>query len=213
MELDDETLEMLLLLLLADGEGQMADELMEAVNRALPALPAKPESEELDECRRTPWRDLHAGRVTAMASPFRRTSLHRVAAVYHHGVADHEGGRIRAQPEDSRGDLLGLAHPSGRHRRDQLRAPFGRAPGEATHHRGVGVAGTDGVDADVLRGVVECRRAGEADHAVLRGSVRGAALDADDPCARGCVDDRAASLLEDQRDLVLHAQEDAVEVG
>ena len=63
MELDDETLEMLLLLLLTDGEGQTADELMEAVNRALPALPAKPESEELDECRRTPWRDLHAGRV------------------------------------------------------------------------------------------------------------------------------------------------------
>ena len=33
MELDDETLEMLLLLLLADGEGQTAEELMEAARR------------------------------------------------------------------------------------------------------------------------------------------------------------------------------------
>ncbi len=135
-----------------------------------------------------------------------------MAAVDDHGVADHEGGRVRAQPDDGRGDLLGLAHPPDRLLRDHLRAPFGRAPGEAIHHRRVDVAGADGVDADVLRGVVEGRRLGEADHAVLRGGVRGAALDADDPCARGRVDDRAAALLEDQRNLVLHAQEDAAEV-
>ncbi len=36
--------------------------------------------------------------------------------------------------------------------------------------------------------------------------------DADDSCARGRVDDRAASLLEERRDLVLHAQENAAEV-
>ena len=47
---------------------------------------------------------------------------------------------------------------------------------------------------------------------MFRSGVRRAALDADDPCARGRVDDRAASLLEDQRDLVLHAQEDAAQV-
>src|SRR5207245_3929898 len=69
------------------------------------------------------------------------------------------------------------------------------------------------VDADVLRSVVEGRCTGKADHAVLRSRVRGAALDADDSCARGRVDDCAASLLEDQRNLVLHAQEHAAEVG
>jgi len=143
---------------------------------------------------------------------YRRTSLHRLAAVDHHGVADHEGGRVRAQPDDGRCDLLGLAHPLDRLLRDHLRAPFGRAAGEAFHHRRLDVAGADGVDADVLRGVIEGRRLGEAKHAVLRGGVRGAALDADDSCARGGVHDRPAALLEDQRDLVLHAQEYAAEV-
>jgi len=138
--------------------------------------------------------------------------LNRLAAVHDHGVADDEGGCIRTQPQDGIGDFFGLAHPSDWFLRDHLRAPFGRAPGEATHHRGVDAAGTDGVDADVLRGVVEGRRAGEAYHAVFRGGVRRAALDADDPCPRGGVHDRATSLLEHQRDLVLHAQEDAPEV-
>ena len=139
-------------------------------------------------------------------------SLDRLAAVDDHGVADHEGGRVRAQPDDGRGDLLGLAHPPDRLLRDHLRPPLGRAPGEAAHHRRVDVPGADGVDAEVLRGVVEGGRLGQADHAVLGGGVRGAALDADDPGARGRVHDRPAALLEDQRDLVLHAQEHAAEV-
>jgi hypothetical protein len=46
-----------------------------------------------------------------------------------------------------------------------------------------------------------------------RGLYNRAALDADDPCSRRRVDDRAAALLEHPRDLVLHAQEDAPEVN
>ena len=121
-------------------------------------------------------------------------------------------GCVRTQPEDRGGNLLRLSHPSDWLLGDHFRAAFGRAAGEAIHHRGVDVAGTDGVDADVLRSVVEGGRAGEADDAVFRSGVRRAALDADDPCPRGGVDDRATSLLEDQRNLVLHAQEDAAQV-
>lgn len=64
----------------------------------------------------------------------------------------------------------------------------------------------------MLRRVVESRRSGEAEHPVLRGGVRGAPLDADDTCTRGGVDDCAASLLQDQRDLVLHAEEHAAQI-
>ena len=47
---------------------------------------------------------------------------------------------------------------------------------------------------------------------MLRGAVRGRPLEAFDPGARGGVHDRAASLLEHQGDLVLHAQEHTAEV-
>jgi len=143
-------------------------------------------------------------RAFRVRSGWRRTSLHRLAAVDDHGVPNDEGSRVGAQPDDGLRDLLALAHPSDRLLGNHLGAPFIRAAGEATHHRGVDVAGTDGIDADVLRGVVEGRCLGQSDRAMFRSGVRGAALDADDSCARGRVDDRAASLLEDQRDLVLH---------
>ena len=138
--------------------------------------------------------------------------LSRLATVHDQSVADDERGRIRTEPEDGIGDFFRPAHPSDWLLRDHLRAPFGRAPGEATHHRSVDVAGTDGVDADVLRGVVEGGRAGEADHAMFRRGVRGAAFDADDPCTRRCINDRAASVREHERDLMLHAQKDAAKV-
>lgn len=110
-----------------------------------------------------------------------RPSLHRLAAIDDHRMAAHEGGPVRAQPENSRGNFLGRSHPTDRLFGDDLGAAFGRAAGEAFHHRRCDVAGTDGIDAEVLRGVIKCRRLGESDHAVLRGGVRGAALDADHP--------------------------------
>src|SRR5687767_9478647 len=157
------------------------------------------------------WPVSMSKRPVAAASG-RPKTLNSLAAIDHHGMADHESGRVRAQPDDGRGDLLGLAHPPDRLLGDYPRAPFGRAAGEAIHHRGVDIAGTDDVDADVLRGVVERRRSGEANQAMLRGGVRGAAPDADDSCPGGCIDDRAASLIEDERDLMLHAQENAAQV-
>ena len=89
---------------------------------------------------------------------------------------------------------------------------FGGAAGEAIHHLGVDYAGADGVDPDVRRGVVECGVFGQADHAVFRGGIGGAASKDLDSRAGGGVDDRAAAVLEQQRDLVLQAQEHAFEV-
>src|SRR3954463_7147403 len=83
------------------------------------------------------------------------TSLNRLAAVDDHGVPDDEAGPGRAEPHDGRGDLLRTTHPPDRLLRDHLRSALGRAPGEAPHHRRVDVPGADGVDAEVLGGVVE----------------------------------------------------------
>jgi hypothetical protein len=151
--------------------------------------------------------------VPSAARYHHRRLLHCLAAVHDHGVPNDEGSRIRAQPDDSRGNLLRFAHPAHWLLRYHLRAPFIRAPGEASHHRGIDIARTDGIHADVLCGVVQGGRLGEAYHAVFGSGVGGAALDADDSCARGRVDDRAASLLEDKRNLVLHAQEHAAEIN
>jgi hypothetical protein len=90
-----------------------------------------------------------------------------------------------------------------------ITAAFESATGEALHHLGVDDPGTDGVDAHVAVGVVERRRLGQADHAVLGGRVRGLAAEASNAGARGGVHERTAALLEHERDLVLHAQEHA----
>ncbi|HEX9285399.1 MAG TPA: hypothetical protein VF879_06985, partial [Nitrospirales bacterium] len=73
-------------------------------------------------------------------------------------MSDDEGGRVRTQPHDGCGDLLGLAHPTDRLLRDHPLLPLGGAAGEAIHHRGVDDPGAHGVDADVLWGVVQGRR-------------------------------------------------------
>ena len=75
----------------------------------------------------------------------------RLPAVDHHRVADDEGGRVRAQPEDGGGDLLGLAHPADRLLRDHPRAALGVPPLKRSIIGGVDDAGADGVDADVRR--------------------------------------------------------------
>src|SRR5215216_1963787 len=143
----------------------------------------------------------------------RRTSLHRLAAVDDHRVPDDEGSRVRTQPQDSLGDLLRLSHPSDGLLRDHPLASFRRVTGDPVHHAGVDDPGADGIYADVGRCIVEGRRPGQADHAVLRGDVRGSTSEALDPGARGGVHDRAAPLLEHQGDLVLHAKKDAAKVG
>jgi hypothetical protein len=54
-------------------------------------------------------------------------SLHGLATIDDHGVPDHEGGRVRTQPDDGRGDLLGLSHPADRLLRDHPFPPLGSA--------------------------------------------------------------------------------------
>jgi hypothetical protein len=56
------------------------------------------------------------------------------------------------------------------------------------------------------------RHLGQADHGVSRPGVHGAAAEDLNAGAGGCVDLRANAVLEQQRDLVLHAQEHAAEV-
>src|SRR4028118_1272332 len=96
--------------------------------------------------------------------------LHRLSTVNDHGVPNHEGSRVRAQPNNCRSNLLRLAHPSNRLLRNHLRSPFVRAAREATHHGGVNVARTNGVDANVLCGVVEGGPPGESNAALAPGS-------------------------------------------
>ena len=113
---------------------------------------------------------------------------------------------------DGGGDLVGCSHSSDRFLGDHSVPALGGAAGEPVHHLGVDDAGADGVDADVRRRVVECGVLGQADHAVLRGGVGGSTSEGLDAGAGGGVHDRAAPVLQHQRDLVLHAQEHAAEV-
>src|SRR5213082_2821273 len=83
------------------------------------------------------------------------SSLHRLATVDDQCMADDEASRIRTQPEDRGGNLVRPSHPSDWFLGDHFRAAFGRAASKAIHHWGGDVAGTDGVDADVLGRVVE----------------------------------------------------------
>src|SRR6266496_2327058 len=127
--------------------------------------------------------------ISIVATPFLRLSfgnrsvqlLNGLAAVDDHRAADDKACGIRTQPEDRIGNLFGASHPSDWLLRDHSRPPLRSPAGEATHHRSIDIAGANGVDANVLRRVVEGRGPGEADHAVLRRSVGWAAFDSDDP--------------------------------
>src|SRR5437868_1370873 len=138
--------------------------------------------------------------------------LNGLAAIDDHGAADDEASPIRTEPDDGIGDLFWPPHPSDWFLRDHPRALLIGAAGEAIHHRRVDIARANDVNANILRGVIEGRRPGEADHAVFCSGISWAAFDSDDAGTRGGVDDRAASLLEHEGDLVLHAQEYAAEV-
>ncbi|CRO11323.1 hypothetical protein PAERUG_P62_London_9_VIM_2_01_14_00777 [Pseudomonas aeruginosa] len=82
----------------------------------------------------------------------------------------------------------------------------------AAEHVGVDHRRTHGVDADALLRVLDRRRFGQADHRVLGSSVDAHLRRRAEPGDRGGVDDRATALGQHQRDLVLHAQPDALHV-
>jgi hypothetical protein len=98
-------------------------------------------------------------------------------------VTDGERCFIGAEPQNGGRDLGGLAHAADRLLCDDGCAAFFGVAGEAAHHLGVDDAGTDGVDADVRRGVVQRGGLGEADEAVFGGGVGGLALEALDASA------------------------------
>ena len=139
-------------------------------------------------------------------------SLHRLAAVDDHGVADHEAAASEHSQTTAAAISSGLPiRPTGSSAITFAR-PSARAAGEAVHHRGVDVAGTDGVDADVLRGVVEGRRLVRPITPCFAAVYAGLPLMPMTPAPEDVLTIAPPALLEDQRDLVLHAQEHAAEV-
>src|SRR5215212_6042802 len=143
-----------------------------------------------------------------------RDSPRRVAGIDGEHGAGHVRGLIRAQPQARLRDLLRL--PEAAEQADDRRELLlGHADSleRAADHRRVDRAGTDRVDADALRGVLERGHLGEADHAVLGRDVRRVVRLRPERADRADVDDRpAVALLEHLRELVLEAQGDALEI-
>src|SRR5688572_4023790 len=81
--------------------------------------------------------------------------LNRLAAIDHHGVPDNESGRVRAQPDDGRADLLWLSHAPDRLLRDHRLSSLGGSAAEAIHHRRVDDSRAHGVDTNFRRGIVK----------------------------------------------------------
>src|ERR1044071_9080396 len=139
--------------------------------------------------------------------------LNSLATVDHHCAADDKSSRLRTKPHDCISDLFGSSHTSDRLLRADPRPPLGGAASEAVHHWSVDVTGAHDIDADVLRSVIKGRRSGEAYHTVFGCGMGGAAFDANDTGPRrGIHNGTSASLLQNQRDLVLHAEEHFAEV-
>src|SRR5579885_2977539 len=128
------------------------------------------------------------------------------SAVNRHRVAGHEGGRIGAQPGRSFGDLFGAAVASDRHDAGGLRHPR-MLRHNPLRHRRVHDPGTHAVDPDSRPGILQRRRAGQSDHAVLGRRVSRHPVRSHQSRRRRGVDDRAAfALPQHLQDLVLHAQ-------
>src|SRR5438105_5810783 len=141
------------------------------------------------------------------------SALDGLATVDDEGVADSECGVAGAEPEDRCCYLLDVAESADRFLRDERVTSVGPVIDEASDHLGVDDAGADGVDADVRCGVVQGGALGESDDAELRGTVRGSSSKSPYASAGGRVDDRTTSVVEHERDLVLHTQEDTPQVG
>src|SRR5215217_152745 len=95
-----------------------------------------------------------------------------VAGVDGEHRAGHVRGLIRTQPEARLRDLLRLPEPPEQ-AEERSELLLGRADRleRAADHRRVDRPGTDRVDPDPQRGVLERGHLGEADHAVLRRDV------------------------------------------
>src|SRR4051812_3558472 len=90
--------------------------------------------------------------------------LDGLATVDDDRAANDEPSSIRTKPEDGISIFFRPPHSSDWLLRDTLRSPLGGPASEPRHHRSVDIAGTDGVNADVLSGVVQGSRLGKANH-------------------------------------------------
>lgn len=110
------------------------------------------------------------------------------------GAPDDEASRIRTQPYNRRGDLLGPTRSPHRFLRNHRLPSLSGRTTESIHHRRVDDPRAHGVDTDVRLRVVESRRLGQTNHAVLRGDVGPAPFETSNPSARRGVYDGAAPL-------------------
>src|SRR5436189_6274978 len=92
--------------------------------------------------------------------------LHRLTAVDHHCMPHHEGRSVGAQPQYGRGNLLGLSHSPCWLLGDHLCSSLGSTTRETRHHRSVDVPGTDCIDPEILRSVIESSGPSESDYSL-----------------------------------------------
>src|SRR5947209_10778243 len=128
-------------------------------------------------------------------------------------MPDGERAVTRAQPQDRRCYFFRTAHAADGFLVDDLLSSLRRAAGKAVHHWGVDDTGTDGVDPDIRRCVVEGRASRQPDDAVLGGAVRRAPAEALHPGTGGRVNDRTSTGSQEVRNFVFHAEEDAEQVN
>src|SRR4051794_21398951 len=126
-----------------------------------------------------------------------------LTAVDYKGLADDVSGGVRAEPQDSAGDLFRACRSTGRHIAEDLLPALRRAAREPLHHRRVDIPWAYRVHADVLCRVVERCRLREAHYAELRGAIAGLAGNTFDGCARAGVHDHSATVRQHRRNLVL----------
>ena len=147
----------------------------------------------------SPWRYIWGGLLPASWPP----------SIGHGGAGD-ERRLLRAQPQHDVGDLAGGADAAHRHGLAGEALRLGAGPFE--------VVGEDrprrhDVDPDAAIGVVEGGDLGQPDDRRLGGDVRGEVGHRPHAGDRRHVDDRPAAAVEHRRDLVLHAEERATDVG
>src|SRR5260370_7710453 len=139
-----------------------------------------------------------------------------VAAINRQRHTRHVGGRIGGEPENGVRYLVWIGQSPQRYASGH--ALPGLLIGDpAFVHRGQGRTGGNGIDANVLPGIFEGGRFRQADDAMFTGDVGSDATSGASKAHeshRGTqVDDGASSRDQHGGDLVLHAQEDALEIG
>src|ERR1700729_956403 len=139
-------------------------------------------------------------------------SVGAVSAVDVENVTGDEPGFVRRDEDDTVGELLGEAEPTQRNLRCQSRLVLCRA-GEAGQHAGVRGAWRDGIHANSRLGDFELHRLGDPFDGMLGADVDRGAGGTLVPVGRGGVDDAAAPLGLHGAHFVLHAQDDAENVG